>query len=124
MKRLAVKGCSISVKEPNITFMDVTIVTPESPYVYAGGKGAYFGKLTVVVSGIVYQGNYAVPNPVTFEISPSATYVKSHGEFAVLEGDESATVQDITGFNPSQEPATFSMTIYISSAGQYGVDAE
>lgn len=124
MKLVAVKGCTIAVKESGITFTSAVIDTPESPYVKIDGKGAYFGELTVTVSGIVYLESYAVANPVVFTISPTAEKVSSHDKKAVLEGDESETVTGIVGVKTPQDTKTFDMTIYISDAGQDSVTAE
>lgn len=124
MKLVAVEGCRIGVKEENIEFLTATILTPASGKVAVDGKGAYFGNLTVSVSGITYMGSYAVAKPVTFTVSPSSGYVKSHGESAVLENDESATVEGIVGIKTPQDTQTFSMTIYIRDAGQGSVNAE
>lgn len=124
MKPVAVKVCTIAVKESGITFTSAVIDTPESQKVKIDGKGAYFGGLTVTVSGIVYLESYAVANPVVFTISPTAEKVSSHDKMAVLEGDESATVTGIVGVKTPQDTQTFDMTIYISDAGQDFVSAE
>lgn len=124
MKSVAVKACTIAVKESGITFTSAVIETPESQKVKIDGKGAYFGELTVTVSGIVYLESYAVANPVVFTISPTAEKVSSHEKMAVLEGDESATVTGIVGVKTPQDTKTFDMTIYISDAGQDSVSAE
>lgn len=124
MKSVAVKACTIAVKESGITFTSAVIETPESQKVKIDGKGAYFGELTVTVSGIVYLESYAVANPVVFTISPTAEKVSSHEKMAVLEGDESATVTGIVGVKTPQDTQTFDMTIYISNAGQDSVLAD
>lgn len=124
MKSVAVKVCTVAVKESRITFTSAVIETPESQKVKIDGNGAYFGELTVTVSGIVYLESYAVANPVVFTISPTAEKVSSHEKKAVLEGDESATVTGIVGVKTPQDTQTFDMTIYISDAGQDSVSAE
>lgn len=124
MKPVAVEGCEIGVKEANIEFLTAKILTPASGKVSVDGKGAYFGEVTVSVSGITYMSSYVVANPVEFTISPTAEKVSSHGENAVLDGDESATVYEIVGVKTPQDVKKFSMTIYIESAGQDSVKAE
>ena len=124
MKPVAVEGCTFGVKEANIEFLTVKILTPASGKVTVDGKGAYFGEMTVSVSGIKYMKSYAVANPVVFTISPTAEKVSSHGENAVLCGDESATVSGIVGLKTPQDVKEFSMTIYIESAGQESVKAD
>ena len=124
MKPVAVKGCTIAVKESGISFTSAVIDTPESHEVNIDGNGAYFGELKVTVTGIIYQKSYAVANPVVFTISPTAEKVSSNDNMAVLEGDESATVTGIVAIKTPQDTRTFSMTIYISKAGQDSVTAE
>lgn len=124
MKTVAVEGCEIGVKEENIEFLTANILTPSSGNVSVDGKGAYFGEMTVSVSGITYMKSYAVTNPVVFTISPTAEKVSSHGENSVLDGDESATVSGIVGVKTQQDVKEFSMTIYIESAGQDSVKAD
>ena len=124
MKPVAVEGCTFRVKEANIEFLTAKILTPASGKVSVDGKGAYFGEMTVSVSGITYMESYVVANPVVFTISPTAENVSSHGEKAVLDGDESATVSGIVGVKTPQDVQEFSMTIYIESAGQDSVKAE
>ncbi len=123
MKPVAVKGCTIAVKESGISFTSAVIDTPASHEVNIDGNGAYFGELKVNVAGIIYQESYFVANPVVFTISPIAK-VSSNDNMAVLEGDESATVTGIVGTKTPQDTRTFSMTIYISKAGQDSVTAE
>lgn len=124
MKPVAVEGCTFRVKEANIEFLTAKILTPASVKVSVDGKGAYFGEMTVSVSGIKYMKSYAVANPVVFTISPTAENVSSHGENAVLDGDESSTVSEIVGVKTPQDVKKFSMTIYIESAGQETVKAD
>lgn len=124
MKPVAVEGCTFRVKEANIEFLTVKILTPASGKVTVDGKGAYFGEMTVSVTGIKYMKSYAVANPVVFTISPTAENVSSHGENAVLDGDESSTVKGIVGVKTPQDVKEFSMTIYIESAGQESVKAD
>lgn len=124
MKPVAVEGCTFGVKEANIEFLTVNILTPANGKVTIDGKGAYFGEMTVSVSGIKYMKSYAVANPVVFTISPTAENVSSHGENAVLDGDESSTVSGIVGVKTPQDVKEFSMTIYIESAGQESVKAD
>jgi hypothetical protein len=124
VKPVAVEGCTFRVKEANIAFLTAKILTPASGKVSVDGKGAYFGTLTVSVSGIKYMESYVVANPVVFTISPTAEKVSSHGENAVLDGDESATVSEIVGVKTPQDVKKFSMTIYIEAAGQDPVKAD
>lgn len=124
MKQVSVEGCTFGVKEANIEFLTVKILTPASRKVTVDGKGAYFGEMTVSVSGIKYMKSYAVANPVVFTISPTAENVSSHGENAVLDGDESSTVSGIVGVKTPQDVKEFSMTIYIESAGQDSLKAD
>ena len=124
MKPVAVEGCTFRVKEENIEFLTTKILTPASRKVSVDSKGAYFGEMTVSVSGIKYMKSYAVANPVVFTISPTAENVSSHGENAVLDGDESSTVSGIVGVKTPQDVKEFSMTIYIESAGQESVKAD
>lgn len=124
MKPVAVEGCTFGVKEANIEFLTANILTPASGKVSVNGKCAYFGEMTVSVSGIKYMKSYAVANPVVFTISPTAENVSSHGENAVLDGDESSTVSGIVGVKTPQDVKEFSMTIYIESAGQESVKAD
>lgn len=124
MKPVAVKGCTIAVKESGISFTSAVIDTPASHEVNIDGNGAYFGELKVTVAGIIYQKSYSVANPVVFTISPTASKVSSNDNMAVLEGDESATVTGIVGIKTPQDTRTFSMTIYISKAGQDSLTAE
>ena len=124
MKPVAVEGCTFGVKEANIEFLTVKIMTPASGKVTVDGKGAYFGEMTVSVSGIKYMKSYAVANHVVFTISPTSENVSSHGENAVLDGDESSTVKGIIGVKTPQDVKEFSMTIYIESAGQESVKAD
>lgn len=124
MKPVAVEGCTFRVKEANIEFLTATILTPASGKVSIDGKGAYFGDLTVSVAGITYMESYVVANPVVFTISPTAKKVSSHGENAVLDGDESATVEGIVGVKTPQDVKEFSMTIYIESAWQDSLKAD
>lgn len=124
MKPVAVEGCTFGVKEENIEFLTTKILTPASRKVSVDSKGAYFGEMTVSVSGIKYMKSYAVANPVVFTISPTAENVSSHGENAVIDGDESSTVSGIVGVKTPQDVKEFSMTIYIESAGQESVKAD
>ena len=124
MKPVAVEGCTFGVKEANIEFLTTKILTPASRKVSVDSKGAYFGEMTVSVSGIKYMKSYAVANPVVFTISSTAENVSSHGENAVLDGDESSTVSGIVGVKTPQDVKEFSMTIYIDSAGQESVKAD
>ena len=124
MKPVAVEGCTFGVKEENIEFLTTKILTPASRKVSVDSKGAYFGEMTVSVSGIKYMKSYAVANPVVFTISPTAENVSSHGENAVLDGDESSTVSGIVGVKTPQDVKEFSMTIYIESAGKESVKAD
>lgn len=124
MKPVAVEGCTFGVKEENIEFLTTKILTPASRKVSVDSKGAYFGEMKVSVSGIKYMESYAVANPIVFTISPTAENVSSHGENAVLDGDESSTVSGIVGVKTPQDVKEFSMTIYIESAGQESVKAD
>lgn len=124
MKPVAVEGCTFGVKEENIEFLTTKILTPASRKVSVDSNGAYFGEMTVSVSGIKYMKSYAVANPVVFTISPTAENVSSHGENAVLDGDESSTVSGIVGVKTPQDVKEFSMTIYIESAGQESFKAD
>lgn len=124
MKPVAVEGCTFGVKEENIEFLTTKILTPASRKVSVDSKGAYFGEMTVSVSGIKYMKSYAVANPVVFTISPTAENISSHGENAVIDGDESSTVSGIVGVKTPQDVKEFSMTIYIESAGQESVKAD
>ena len=124
MKPVAVEGCTFRVKEENIEFLTTKILTPASRKVSVDSKGAYFGEMTVSVSGIKYMKSYAVANPVVFTISPTAENVSSHGENAVLDGDESSTVSGIVGVKTPQDVKEFSMTIYIVSAGEVSVKGD
>lgn len=107
MKAIAVQGCQLDCPY-------ATIQTPPKTFNKYGGKLAYAGSLTIVISGYVGQGITNGSGQGTLQ--PSATHVTIEGDKAVLEGDK-VQIQ-VTGVNAGGSPTTVPVVVTIVNAGQ------
>lgn len=117
-KAVAVDGCEIKDVTGGGT---VTITSQPSVKDEAGGKGIYFGPLTFTVSGSNGGGSIGDSNGSgEGQIAGTGTKIcNASGNPAILLDDEvTITVKGTTTSGSSTSPASGSITVKITKAGQ------
>lgn len=112
-KNLAVQGCTLSEPTAQIT-------TAPSTKVKCDGKAAYYGDLTIQISGYTSEV-ITVPGSGSGSgtLSGSATKVKIEGQPAVLEGDSVVITVNGEAYSGSTTiPVSEPVEVKISNAGQ------
>lgn len=133
---IAVEGCSFGLSCPeadgSVSGGSVSVTSAPSEGIFVDGHGAYFGAMSVEVSGLSYYpavppegavlpGTQAVP--VTARISGSGSGVAElpAEDSAVLEGDSgtvSVTFVFETTVSPYTATASTDVTVKVTEAGQ------
>ena len=119
-KAIAVSGCTLELSSGSGT---VSISTPASQVTKFDNKGAYKGTIDISISG--FTGGSVVGSSGTGAgtITGSAQHITIEGSPAVLQDDESESIT-VYGTNAKGDPATASVTVKISDAGQSVAEGE
>ena len=128
-KNIVVEGCQLQDITGGGT---VNITSQPNQSIKVQGKKAYFGTITVSVSGsrglngVINNGNGAGTGTIT----GTGTFVKGQSQPAVLEGDTGIVTVYGTRTDPAPPPAgsvttsvSSTVTVKITSAGQVKVVA-
>ena len=125
MQNVAVNGCTLQLSAGT---GNISITNAPSQKVKCDGKEAYKGQIQFSISN--YMGTNIVngDGQGSGSINGTSRCLKIEGAAAVLQNDTSETVT-VIGTKPSSsgsgvEPATDSVTVKVSNAGQAKVKAE
>ena len=118
MKLIAVQGCTLIATPSGVA----KITSPAATDVMVDNKGAYFGTLSISVSGAT-SGSASGGEGVGTLIGTSKNCT-NHGQPAVLENDECSVSVTGTSTKPPYNPETWTVTVKISVAGQTSMSSD
>lgn len=119
-KPIAVSGCTLTLSSGTGS---VSIDTSASTVTKFDNKGAYKGTLSISISGYTGGSIAGSSGSGSGTIEGSAQYVMIEGDPAVLQDDESDSIT-VSGTNAKGDPATASVTVKVSDAGQTVAEGE
>lgn len=119
MSELAVKDCTISIKDTSITATAIQITTPPSSDNFVGDKGIYFGTISVTLSGLT-KGNLTCATGVITIDGTCSDILDSSNEQVVQKGDSGSAELEFTD-SSSGTTTAIEVEIEVSGAGQTDV---
>lgn len=119
-KPIAVSGCTLSLSSGSGT---VSITTLPSTVTKFDNKGAYKGTIDISISDFTGGSIVSASGSGSGTITGSAQHITIEGDPAVLQDDESDSIT-VSGVNSKGDPATASVKVKISKAGQSVAEGE
>ena len=119
MSELAVKDCTISIKDTSISATSIQITTSPSSDNFVGDKGIYFGTISVTLSGLTKDNLVCATGIITVD-GTCSDILDSSNKQAVQQGDSGSAELEFTD-SSSGTTTPIVVEIEVSNAGQADV---
>lgn len=120
MSELAVKDCTISIKDTSISATAIQITTLPSSDNFVGDKGIYFGTISVTLSGLTKGNNLVCATGIITIDGTCSDILDSSNKQAVQQGDSGSAELEFTD-SSSGTTTPIVVEIEVSNAGQTDV---